>query len=137
MLGLLPNNKSQFCQTELVFNLNNTEWLKSAIWQSLATDRRALPSDNVVGDLRGFWGDSYRKTPIGSRLWLLGREKTINETLLKAEDYARESLQWLIDENIADSLDIRVAWRGGGVLDMFIGVEKDKKHNTFNYLWEF
>ena len=44
---------------------------------SLFTDRRALDSDDLPGgdsDRRGWWGDSYRDRPIGSRLWLLSRE---------------------------------------------------------------
>ncbi|SPX13542.1 phage protein GP46 [Escherichia coli] len=45
---------------------------------SLFTDRRSLDSDTLPDgsdDRRGWWGDSYRDRPIGSRLWLLSREK--------------------------------------------------------------
>ncbi|AKL43300.1 TPA: hypothetical protein I8438_001498 [Serratia marcescens] len=65
---------------------------------SLFTDRRALDSDDLPGgdsDRRGWWGDSYRDRPIGSRLWLLSREKTLQSVLDRAAAYALEALTWL------------------------------------------
>ncbi|EAO1206227.1 hypothetical protein EX075_13765 [Salmonella enterica] len=65
---------------------------------SLFTDRRALDSDDIpdgTADKRGWWGDSYRSRPIGSRLWLLSREKTLQSATEKAATYALEALQWL------------------------------------------
>lgn len=65
---------------------------------SLFTDRRALDSDALPDgsdDRRGWWGDSFRDRPIGSRLWLLSREKATQETLERADAYAKEALEWL------------------------------------------
>jgi len=69
---------------------------------SLFTDRRALDSDILPGgdtdaDRRGWWGDSFRQRPIGSRLWLLSRAKTLPDVLDDAARYALEALQWLKD----------------------------------------
>lgn len=65
---------------------------------SLFTDRRALESDALPSgdaDHRGWWADSYRDRPIGSRLWLLSREKTLQSVLDRASAYALEALLWL------------------------------------------
>ncbi len=52
--------------------------LLTAVIISLFTDRRALDSDEIpdgTRDRRGWWGDSFRERPVGSRLWLLSRER--------------------------------------------------------------
>lgn len=87
--------------------------LQNAVTVSLFTDRRCADSfitwDN---NRRGFWGDSYTDTPLGSRLWELDRAKKLGETqlLLRARDYSKEALQWLIDDGIAASIDVRTFW---------------------------
>lgn len=77
--------------------------LPRAVIISLFSWRRANPDDNAPVPM-GWWGDTYPTVTgdrIGSRLWLLGREKIINNTLNRARDYAAEALQWLIDDGVA------------------------------------
>lgn len=72
--------------------------IETAVIISLFTDRRAQPSDPIpdgTTDRRGWWADSFRKRPIGSRLWLLGREKTLESVLERAKTYADEALAWM------------------------------------------
>ncbi|WP_432721298.1 phage GP46 family protein [Jeongeupia wiesaeckerbachi] len=84
--------------------------LDSAITLSLLTDRRAEPGDAVSGDQRGWWGDALENAvPLGSRLWLLAREKQLPSTLRRAEAYATEALQWLIDDGIATSIAVQAS----------------------------
>lgn len=82
------------------------EGLQTAVTVSLFTDRVARADDPLpeylpghLSDRRGWWGDLSRENgrsrPIGSRLWLLFREKELAETVRRAEDYAKESLAWL------------------------------------------
>ena len=47
---------------------------------------------------------------IGSRLWLLNREKELQSVVNRARDYAAESLQWLIDDGIASRVDVAAGW---------------------------
>jgi phage gp46-like protein len=74
-----------------------------AVVISLFTWRRAATDDPVDDDERfGWWGDSYPTIAddrIGSRLWLLRRVKLTANTQRDAEFYAREALQWLLDDN--------------------------------------
>jgi phage gp46-like protein len=73
-----------------------------AVTISLYTWRRAETDDRVDDDERfGWWGDSYPAIAddrIGSRLWLLRRVKLTPQTQRDAEAYAREALQWLLDD---------------------------------------
>lgn len=68
---------------------------------SLFTDRRALDSDVLPDggtDRRGWWGDSYQQNLIGSRLWLLSREKQMSSVLHRAKFYAEEALAWMTED---------------------------------------
>lgn len=68
---------------------------------SLFTDRRALDSDVLPDggtDRRGWWGDTYNQNQIGSRLWLLSREKQMSSVLTRAKYYAEEALAWLTED---------------------------------------
>lgn len=84
--------------------------LRRAVIISLFTWRRAGPDDPVDDEeLFGWWGDSYPTIAddrIGSRLWLLRRVKLTTDTQRDAEFYAREALQWLLDDEHVLSLEI-------------------------------
>lgn len=77
---------------------------------SLFTWRRAATDDPVDDDERfGWWGDSYPPIAddrIGSRLWLLRRVKLTAQTQRDAEFYAREALQWLLDDGQVIDLEV-------------------------------
>ena len=132
--GLMP------AQTGSVLELTDADWLVSAIWMSLGTDRRAQQDDvipNGSQDKRGWWGDTYRPRKIGSRLWLLYREKQLPETLRRAEEYAHEALQWLIDDKVVLSFDITATWLNRrGFMQLLIVVNKpDGSQHRYEYIW--
>lgn len=82
----------------------------------LFTDRRALEDDALPdrsSNRRGWPGDSYFPYPIGSRLWLLSREKIVPRVLYDAKDYALEALEPLITESYAKDVTVDVSvWNG-------------------------
>lgn len=79
--------------------------LQTAMLISLLSDRLADESDDTDGgDRRGWWGDYEQDYRIGSRLWLLRRQKLTTLTALKAEDFALEALQWMVDDGVVSSL---------------------------------
>jgi phage gp46-like protein len=98
--------------------------LETAILLSLFTDRTALPDDVIPdgGPIRGWWADTYRTYELGSRLWLLWREKQTETTRRRAAEYARESLQWMIDAELASRIDVAAAWRSRGFLELEISL---------------
>lgn len=94
----------------------------------LMTDARVDPSELRDGDTnRGWHGDSYDldgdagETPIGSKLWLL-RRRSLGEPDLPriAEDYARESLQTLIDQGAVAAVTAAATRNGLNRLDLDI-----------------
>lgn len=87
--------------------------LQTAVLISLFTNRRALPDDPLPpgsANRQGWWADAFADVPIGSRLWLLYRSKRTQHVLDLAQQYAQESLQWLIDDGVCGSFDVRFEW---------------------------
>ncbi|ABE45633.1 phage GP46 family protein [Polaromonas sp. JS666] len=116
--------------------LATDEGLQTSVIISLFTDRRAdaddLPASAAGSDRRGWWGDSYADVEgdrIGSRLWLLAREKQTTATLLKARDFAAEALQWLIDDGLARAINVKAEWQAGrqGVLLLTVEIVRAGK----------
>ena len=96
-------------------DLQGDDGLLTAVFVSLFTDRRAndddpLPDERVgvPSDMRGWWGDYIDAEPdlIGSRLWLLWREKEMPVVVARAEEYAKESLAWLIRDGHVSQLRV-------------------------------
>ena len=95
--------------------------LETAVILSLFTDRQADPDDVLPDnstDRRGWWADAYPSVDgdlIGSRLWLLSREKQLPEVLSRAKEYAEEALSWMIEDGVADSV-VAIAEKAGAEL---------------------
>jgi len=102
--------------------------LQTSVILSLFTDRRANPDDvlpSASSDLRGWWGDDYPVVPgdkIGSRRWLLSREKQLQSVLNRLKEYDQEALQWLIDDGVAASVSVDAVIVRPGVLGEFISI---------------
>lgn len=119
--------------------------LETAVIVSLFTDRRADADEEIPDgsqDRRGWLGDSYADIAgdqIGSRLWLLWREKQTQQTALRAREYALEALQWLIDDDIVRSVDVVAQWIAQGVLSVDIAIVKPagtEVNFRYQYVWK-
>lgn len=125
-------------------DLEIDEGLESSILISLFSDRRVtfeeIPDNQ--SDLRGWWGDAVDLTEdnkIGSKLWILLREKQTDETLARAKEYCEEALQWILDDGVAKSVTVTTAYPERGHLRISIDVEKpdgDKVKYAYNFIWE-
>lgn len=96
--------------------------LRTAVILSLFLDRRANDDDilpNDSDDRRGWWADtvapmtdygigggSVSGDRIGSRLWLLSREKQLAGVLDRAQHYAEEALAWLVEDGVATAVSV-------------------------------
>jgi len=111
--------------------------LQTAIFISLFSDRQARPDDDFEGDdRRGWWGDTGSDYPIGSRIWLLRRQKLTIAVANKAIDYAVEALQWLIDDGVIASLSVNSQIVYPSRLTLEITYQKPgQTSNTVNYFW--
>jgi phage gp46-like protein len=119
--------------------------LETAATISLFTDRLAHVDDRLPDptedDRRGWWADwDHEGGPIGSRLWLLSREKETEDVRLRAEEYCREALQWMLDDDVADSIEVSAAWAPGapGRLDVDVAIARDRAvllRRHFSWAW--
>lgn len=102
--------------------------LETALLISLFTDRYANADDVLPdggNDRRGWWADEFnvvQQDLIGSRLWLILREKQLGRVLVRAREYAKEALQWLIDDGVAESVDVVATNPRMGILALFVAV---------------
>lgn len=130
-------------------DLAHDDGLRTAVTISLFSDARARADDvlpDADADRRGWWGDlangdSNDRT--GSRLWLLARSKAIPESAIRARDYAREALDWLVEDRIAASVDIDVtllsvsAARATAALAIRVTIVRPTGARlTIDYLWD-
>lgn len=116
--------------------------LQTAVVISLFTDRRAKNDDILPGDAsdkRGWWADMFPITPgdqIGSRLWLLSREKQMQKVLSRAQQYAQESLQWMLDDGIASSVVCNAQIVRQGLLGLTIAITPPAANTANHYRYE-
>jgi phage gp46-like protein len=115
--------------------------LETAVLISLFTDR-VLPLDvtppNGGADRRGWWGDTYEPSPIGSRLWTLRRKikSDAGAVLQEAKDICAEALKWLLDDKVAASVDVQTFWANLVQLGIRVAIaEPDATVSTFRYSW--
>lgn len=126
-------------------DLASDRGLMTAVILSLFTDRRAetddVPPSGDARDRRGWWADQFAAVTgdrIGSRLWLLDRAKNSNETKLRAEEYAREALAWLIEDRVVSRIDV-VIEATGAVLVLTVGLlrpGRDAVAFRFAHTWD-
>lgn len=110
--------------------LASDDGLTTCVLLSLFVDRRARPDDELpdaaAGDRRGWVGDAFAPDDrIGSRLWLLTRQKQTEETRRRAEEYAAEALDWLVEDGLATAVRISAEWVAMGILGLRVEVQTD------------
>lgn len=127
-------------------DINLDDGLQTAVIRSLFEERRAESGDVLPAgetDRRGWWGDVFPVVEgdrCGSRLWLLDRAKQTPKTLTDAEEYVREALQWLIDDKVADRVEIdTLEFPSPGRIDLAVSIYRpgsaDAVTFRFHHTW--
>lgn len=122
-------------------DLASDDGLLTAVIISLFTDApaSALEAANAgLSDRRGWWGDAYADEAgdvMGSKLWLLRREKRTAATLERARQYATEALAWLVSDGVAESVAVTAEAVGTDVLGLQVTVTR-KREPTAKYRFE-
>jgi len=119
--------------------------LESAVIISMFSDRLAHPDDRLPdpldSDRRGWWADwDAEEGNIGSRLWLISREKQTEEVRLRVEDYCREALAWMLEDDVADRIVVTAEWnrQAPGRLDVDVLIARAHAvllHRSFSWAW--
>lgn len=108
--------------------------LETATLISLFSQGRAGEEDKLpdkADTRRGWWGDTLHEKPIGSKLWLLDRAKITDETRVAAEQYARDCLAWMVEDGIADSIEVETRRNGLYRIDTAVRIIKKDNSNVF------
>ena len=138
----------QFGSADLKFDriaLDEDAGLETAIILSLFTDRRANADDILPGgpdDRRGWWGDGFPPVfgdRIGSRLWLLNREKQMAVVVERARQYATEALTWLTEDGVATRIDVLAEISAPSTLGLLVTIHRPRKSAIdyrYWYAWE-
>jgi phage gp46-like protein len=110
--------------------LTEDNGLDTAVIISLFTDRQAEASDVIpdgTDDKRGHWSDSFPDIDgdlIGSRLWLLNREKQLPEVMVRAREYCKEALAWMVEDGVAGEITVTVTNPRDAILHAQIEIAK-------------
>lgn len=133
-------------------DLQGDDGLLTAVIISLFTDARAhdddpLPDERVgvTSDKRGWWGDHIlpedARDPMGSRLWLLWREKEMPVVVERARQYASEALAWLLRDGWVGGLEVTAQRVGPAYLGIGVRLRPrpgtDDKTREWNFLYDY
>lgn len=116
--------------------------LETAVLISLFTDRRAEADDLLpdrAASRRGWWGDALAKRRIGSRLWLLSREKQQRDVVNRAREYAEEALAWLVEDGIARRVAVQAEAVRTGMIGLAVQIERNQakpEHFRYELAWK-
>jgi phage gp46-like protein len=126
-------------------DLARDDGLRTAVLLSLFTDRRADPGEKLPDgetDRRGWWGDSVPTVEgdkIGSRLWLVARERQSTAVLERIESYAAEALQWLLDDKVAERIEVTGSIPRPGMWGLEVAIYRphraDPTRFRFDRIW--
>jgi phage gp46-like protein len=139
-------------------DLVSDEGLATAVLISLFTDRLADADEPIPGtapyagkgpaDRRGWWGDTPADPTqeagpsalTGSRFWLRAGWPPTERTARQIELDAREALQWMVDENVARSIDVAASWAARDVIALKVQVAQRGANGQpelfeYDYVW--
>ena len=120
-------------------DLLTTNGLESALDISILGELRADESEMVIPqNRRGWWGSTVLGYEQGSKLWLLSQARKTEENRILAEQYAYQSLQWMLDSKIAKEITINSEFTSEGLLVKIKLVAQDNTVISRYYeMWKY
>ena len=123
-------------------DLKKDAGLETAVIISLFTDQRVTAKElaELYTDRGGWWGDAIAEIQgdnIGSKLWLtLQSGKLTNEALDRIENFGRDSLLWMIEDNLCSTVSVSATLINKNI---YIKIELPKKNENdilYSFLWD-
>lgn len=114
---------------------------ETSLTMSLFTDKRVDASEVSTPERRRGWiGDElFIQTGFthGSKLWLLDQARVNFETRNSAEDYAKSSLEWLVNDGFLKEVKTIAEIDTSRIIMQITGVMLDDSRNTWSFkLWQ-
>lgn len=123
-------------------DLKADDGLETAVIISLFTDQRVEVDELPQGQKsrRGWWGDlfpDFDGDQIGSKLWLLDSGKQLTSELPRYQRFAKNSLDWLIQDGVASDISVVATYPKIGQLLLEIEITRPSGENTsFDFIWD-
>ena len=122
-------------------DIETDDFFDTSLLYSIFGERRASPDEMVEAPLRRGWignlvnDDGFEN---GSKIWLFEQARITRSNLNRIQDEALKSLQWLVSDGYAVSIDQVTALVKDGkiTLDITIRRSRDKVERRFYTLWE-
>jgi len=105
-------------------DFESVDGLETTVAMLLFTDARA--SNTEVQDpakRRGWVGNIFRETDLGSLIWLISQVRNTQEIRNKLKSYAENALQTLIDNGFASNIEVVVVKDGSRGAKMSIDIQ--------------
>lgn len=115
------------------------DFFDTAILMSIFCERRATPSEVPESERRRGWigNESTPGFEIGSKLWLYYQARVTRSILSGLESVILAGLQWMIDDGIAESIEVNAELSGGRVVvDIPTKRPSSKVERRYYDLWE-
>ena len=107
-------------------DFESAEGFETAIPVSLFTDARAPAVQVQEAKNRRGWTGNIRSIDIGRELggllWILDQSRITEDTLNFARSFAQDSLQWLLDDSLARSVEITVEKTDNRAIKIYITI---------------
>ena len=123
--------------------LERDDGLETAVLISLFTDSRLSEAELPDGAIskRGWWGDSFLENEgdkIGSRLWaFLDRSKLDSATAAALQVRAKQSLEWMIEDGVAETVTVESTRDSEGITLMVkIKRPNEKAPSVYSVFWD-
>lgn len=119
--------------------------LETAVSLSIFTNARAsdpVLDINALSQNQGWWGDVHRDSPLGSLFWQYRRSKKTATVLELVRVTLKESLEWLVEDGVAESVLVQTKWDeyGDGRMNLKIDVKKPTGGSSsfeYQFAWDF
>jgi len=117
-------------------DLQVDDGLQTAVIMSLFCNARAEDTD-ILPDgetsRRGYWADTPDDR-MGSKLWLLGREKMLPAVAARARQYVQEALAWMVNTGVAATVEVETELQQPNMLKIGITITRGTNRD-YDYLW--
>lgn len=113
------------------YELHRDPGFETSIILSLFSDARADRGDVLPGTIKnkaGWWGSALFGRQFGSKLWLLQRATLDNSTMRLYEQYSKDALKWMVDDQIAEEITAEATRTGPNRVDLAMTIKR--KNNT-------
>lgn len=119
-------------------DIETSDFFDTALLYSIFGERRAAPDEVVDPQLRRGWIGNGPNFENGSKIWLYSQARLTRDNLNRIEDEAKKSLQWLVDDGLALSVDevTAVVQNSRPVLEIIIRRSRDKIDRKLYDVWE-